>query len=39
MQLGRSLTWDPDKHEVTGDDEVNKLLAREYRKPWERPGV
>jgi predicted dehydrogenase len=39
MQLGRTLTWDPAKHEVIGDPEANKLLAREYRKPWVRPGV
>jgi predicted dehydrogenase len=37
MQLGRSLTWDPSKHEVAGDAEANKLLAREYRKPWVHP--
>jgi predicted dehydrogenase len=39
MQLGRSLTWDPLKHQVTGDDEANKLLRREYRKPWVHPEV
>jgi predicted dehydrogenase len=37
MQLGRSLTWDPAKHQVVGDDEANKLLRREYRKPWVHP--
>ena len=37
MQLGRSLTWDPEKHQVVGDEEANKLLAREYRKPWLHP--
>jgi predicted dehydrogenase len=36
MQLGRSLSWDPAKHEIVGDAEANKLLARPYRKPWER---
>ena len=39
MQLGRSLTWDPAKHEVVGDAEANKLLARPYRKPWVHPEV
>lgn len=39
MQLGRSLVWDPTKHEVIGDAEANKLLARTYRKPWERPAI
>jgi predicted dehydrogenase len=38
MQLGRSLTWDAEKHRVVGDDEANKLLQRPYRKPWEHPG-
>jgi len=37
MQVGRSLTWDPAKHQVVGDDEANKLLRREYRKPWVHP--
>ena len=37
MKLGRSFTWDPVKHEVVGDEEANKLLRREYRKPWVHP--
>ncbi|HJZ91907.1 MAG TPA: Gfo/Idh/MocA family oxidoreductase [Gemmataceae bacterium] len=37
MQLGRSLTWDPEKHQVVGDAEANKLLRRDYRKPWVHP--
>lgn len=36
-QLGRSLTWDPDRGQVVGDDEANRLLARPYRRPWEHP--
>jgi len=36
-QLGRSLTWDAGKHQVVGDDEANKLLRRDYRKPWVHP--
>jgi predicted dehydrogenase len=39
MQLGRTLTWDPTKHEVVGDEEANRFLARNYRKPWEHPGA
>jgi predicted dehydrogenase len=39
MQLGRTLTWDAAKGQVAGDAEANALLARPYRKPWERPGV
>jgi predicted dehydrogenase len=37
MQLGRSLTWDPQKHVVVGDAEANKLLRRPYRSPWVHP--
>jgi predicted dehydrogenase len=37
MQLGRSLTWDPEKHQVVGDDEATKLLRRPYRAPWTHP--
>ncbi len=37
MKLGRSLTWDPVKHRVVGDDEANRLLRRAYRKPWVHP--
>ncbi len=39
MQLGRTLTWDSAKGEVTGDAEANKLLRRPYRKPWVHPEV
>ena len=38
LKLGRSLAWDGDKELVLGDDEANRLLAREYRKPWEYPA-
>ena len=37
MQLGRTLTWDPVKHRVVGDEEANRLLRRPYRKPWMHP--
>jgi predicted dehydrogenase len=37
MKLGRSLQWDGDKEVVLNDVEANKLLSREYRKPWEYP--
>ncbi len=39
QKLGRSLTWDAAKHQVTGDAEANQLLKREYRKPWIHPKV
>jgi predicted dehydrogenase len=37
MQLGRSLTWDPAKGQVVGDEEANRLLKRPYRQPWAHP--
>jgi predicted dehydrogenase len=37
MKLGRSLTWDPAKQLVVGDDAANKLLRRPYRAPWVHP--
>jgi predicted dehydrogenase len=37
MQLGRTLNWDAAKHQVVGDAEANKLLARAYRAPWVHP--
>jgi hypothetical protein len=37
LKLGRSLTWDPVKHQVTGDEEATRLLRRPYRKPWIHP--
>jgi predicted dehydrogenase len=37
MQLGRSLKWDSQKHQIVGDAEANRLLRRPYRKPWVHP--
>jgi predicted dehydrogenase len=37
MQLKRTLTWDPEKGQVVGDDEANRLLRRPYRDPWVHP--
>jgi len=37
-KLGRSIEWDHEKDMIVGDKEANKLLRREYRKPWEYPG-
>lgn len=39
QQLGRTLAWDANKHEVIGDPEANRLLRRPYRIPWIHPEV
>jgi predicted dehydrogenase len=39
MELGRTLTWDPMKQEVSGDAEANRRLRRPYRTPWSHPEV
>jgi predicted dehydrogenase len=38
-KLGRSIEWDGAKETCPGDAEANKLLRREYRKPWKYPSV
>ncbi|MCU0703566.1 MAG: Gfo/Idh/MocA family oxidoreductase [Fimbriiglobus sp.] len=38
QKLGRTITWDPMKHECIGDAEATKLLKRPYRKPWTHPA-
>ena len=37
MKTGRTLRWDPAKHEVIGDPEATRLLAPPYRKGYTRP--
>ena len=37
MKTGRTLTWDPAKNRIVGDDEANRLLHRPYRQPWVHP--
>ena len=39
MTLGRTLAWDPVKHQVIGDSEANRLLTRPYRAPWLHPDA
>jgi predicted dehydrogenase len=36
-RLGRSLSFDPAKEQILGDDEANRLVRREYRDHWGRP--
>jgi hypothetical protein len=37
MRVGRTLKFDGKTETFTGDDEANKLLSREYRKPFTVP--
>jgi predicted dehydrogenase len=34
-RLGREVKWDGATEQITGDDQANSLLAREYRKGYE----
>ena len=34
LRLGRKLQWDPQKELFVGDEEANKYVAREQRRPW-----
>ncbi len=36
-RLGRSLNFDPVAQQVVNDDEANRMLTREYRKPFVVP--
>jgi predicted dehydrogenase len=34
LRLARKLQWEPTREQFVGDDEANRWLAREMRKPW-----
>jgi hypothetical protein len=36
-RLGRELEFDPETETVTGDDEANEFLSRNYREPFVVP--
>ena len=35
LKTGRKINWDAEKEEAIGDNEVNQMLTRRYRKPWD----
>lgn len=39
LKLGRSVRWDGEKEKILDDKDANKLLKRDYRKPWKYPKV
>lgn len=39
LRLGRKLQWDPQREQFAGDDEANRWLRREMRKPWNYDAV
>jgi predicted dehydrogenase len=34
LRLGRTINWDPQKNEVIGDDQANRLVWESMRAPW-----
>jgi predicted dehydrogenase len=36
-QIGRKFQWDPEKEQIIGDEEANKLVSRPRRKGYELP--
>lgn len=34
QKVGRKLTWDGEHERFVGDEEANRYLTKEYRKPW-----
>ncbi len=39
MDIGRSLVYDSAKRSIVNDSAANKMLRREYRKPWKHPAA
>lgn len=39
LRLGRKLQWNPETEQFVGDDDANRWLRREPRKPWSYDAV
>jgi len=39
MRTGRKLTWDNQREQIVGDPEVNAMLSRAQRRPYDIPEV
>ena len=39
LRLGRKLQWDPQKELFAGDEEANRYVAREQRRPWSYEAI
>lgn len=39
LRLGRKLQWNPETEQFVGDDDANRWLRRELRKPWSYDAV
>lgn len=39
QELGRSLRWNAETEQFVNDDEANRKLRRDYRRPWQYPGA
>jgi len=37
LRTGRKLIWDHAQERIAGDEQSNRLVAVQYRKPWELP--
>ncbi len=35
IRLGRKITWDPAKEQITGDEDASQWVRREQRKGYE----
>jgi predicted dehydrogenase len=38
-RVGRSINWDGEREQITGDPEAATLMSRPYRAPWVYPAV